>query len=152
MQLNNSLNVKENSAFKPNPRENVRYKVKSEKNTTNPNFYIMKHTRTTDVEARRAPSMRIHLDTTYFRTHIINAAKSNLKNNNIFKSYFRGLYFQIEDANVGSMMSLDFTKGSITIYYKEDLIVTKTTNGVTTNVGNDRPLKRIYIGNVWHFG
>lgn len=145
MQLNNSLNVKENSAFKPNPRENVRYKVKSEKNTTNPNFYIMEHTRTTDVEARRAPSMRIHLDTAYFRTHIINAAKSNLKNNNIFKSYFRGLYFQIEDANVGSMMSLDFTKGSITIYYKEDLIVTKTTNGVTTNVGNDRPLKEFTL-------
>jgi hypothetical protein len=70
---------------------------------------------------------------------------SNLINNNIFKSYFGSLYFQVEDANQGSLMSLDFTKGSITIYYKEDLIVTKTVNNVTTNIGNDRPMKEFTL-------
>lgn len=143
--LNNSSNPKENVAFVPDAKEILRFKVKSEKNTTNPNFYVMEHTRTTDVEARRVPSMRLHLDKDYFMTNIIETAASNLANNNNFKRYFKGLYFQVQDANAGTMMNLDFSKGSIVIYYKEDLIVTKTTTvgGVTTtvNVGNDRPLK-----------
>ena len=145
IQLNNSSNTKENVAFKPSSQEYVKYKVKSEKNTTNPNYYIMEHTRTTDVEIRRAPAMRLHLDKDYFKTNIIQAGASNLINNNIFKSYFRGLYFQVENADEGTMMSLDFTKGSITIYYKEDLIVKKTENNVTTEIGNDRPLKEFTL-------
>lgn len=142
--LNNSSNATENTAFVPDVREYVRYKVKSTKNETNPNFYVMEHSRPKEkenIDKRLQPTMRLHLDKDYFKTHIIQAASSNLANNNIFKTYFKGLYFQVQDANEGSMMSLDFSKGGITIYYKEDLIVNKTVNGVSTPVGNDRPLK-----------
>ena len=38
--LNNSSNPKENVAFVPDAKEILRFKVKSEKNTTNPNFYL----------------------------------------------------------------------------------------------------------------
>ncbi|MCL9803928.1 DUF4270 domain-containing protein [Flavobacterium amniphilum] len=142
--LNNSTEAKENTAFVPDAREVVKYKVKSTKDETNPNFYVMQHTRPKEkenVEKRLQPSMRLHLDKDYFKTHIIQAASSKLANNNIFKTYFKGLYFQVQDADQGTMMSLDFSKGNVVIYYKEDLIVNKTVNGVSTPVGNDRPMK-----------
>ena len=141
IQLNNSANLSQNENFVPDSRQQKRFKIKSEKNTTNPNFYIMEHTRLEEIDKRAAPAMRLSLDKDYFKNFIMEAPASKLINNNIFKSYFGSLYFQVEDADQGSLMSLDFAKGSITIYYKEDLIVTKTVNNVTTNIGNDRPLK-----------
>lgn len=146
IQLNNRAGFpQEHSAFVPDSRQQKRFKIKSEKNTTNPNFYIMEHTRTEEIDQRIEPAMRLRLDSDYFKNLIMQTSASNLINNNIFKSYFGSLYFQVEDANQGSLMSLDFTKGSITIYYKEDLIVTKTVNNVTTNIGNDRPMKEFTL-------
>ncbi|MCL9809604.1 DUF4270 domain-containing protein [Flavobacterium luminosum] len=135
----------QNSAFKPSNREYVNYKVKSTKEETGTNYFTMKHERTTEVESRGVPAMRINLNKDYFKQHIIEANPSNLANNNIFKSYFKGLYFQVEDANEGSMMSLDFSKGNITIYYTEDEIVTETKNNTTTAIGNNRPLKEFVL-------
>lgn len=142
IKLNNRAgHPEENTAFVPDSRQQKRFKIKSEKNTTNPNYYVMEHTRLEEIDKRIAPAMRLHLDKDFFEDYIMEAPASKLINNNIFKSYFGSLYFQVEDADQGSLMSLDFAKGSITIYYKEDLIVTKTVNNVTTDIGNDRPLK-----------
>lgn len=141
--LNNSSDESENIAFKPSAREYVKYKVKSTKSASSP--YVMEHTMMPkvkeNVEDRRPPMMRLHLDKDYFKTHIIQAGASNLESNNAFKTYFRGLYFQVADAEVGTMMSLDFSKGNVVIYYKEDSIV-KENNVV---IGNDRPMKEFVM-------
>lgn len=114
--LNNDANVKENTAFVPSNKEYVKFKVDA-------SFNMLPKT-AANVETRSSPRMRLHLDKTYFENNIIKAPADKLVNNNIFKSYFKGLYFKVQDAGLGSMMSLDFSKGDVTIYYKQDVTVT----------------------------
>ena len=82
--------------------------------------------------ARSVPAMRLKLDNSYFATKILNAPASKLATNDVFKDYFRGLYFKIEtvSGSAGSMAMMNFKSGKITISYTEDLV----TNGVTTRV------------------
>jgi hypothetical protein len=82
--------------------------------------------------ARSVPAMRLKLDNSYFATKILNAPASKLVTNDVFKDYFRGLYFKIEtvSGSEGSMAMMNFKSGKITISYTEDLV----TNGVTTRV------------------
>ncbi|EKT4551700.1 DUF4270 domain-containing protein [Flavobacterium psychrophilum] len=109
--LNTSTNVKENTAFVPDTREYKKYKV-------------VNNSVTTDVESHNSPRMRLHLDTDYFKENIIKASAANLDNNNAFSSYFKGLYFQVSESVIGkgTSMALDFAKGDVTIYYKQDVI------------------------------
>jgi hypothetical protein len=82
--------------------------------------------------ARSVPAMRLKLDNSYFATKILKAPASKLATNDVFKDYFRGLYFKIEtvSGSAGSMAMMNFKSGKITISYTEDLV----TNGVTTRV------------------
>jgi hypothetical protein len=74
-----------------------------------------------EVETRFAPSMRLHLNKSVFTNLILNAPTGQLANNQVFKNYFRGLYFKTESiGNAGSMAMLNFKGGKITIYYNED--------------------------------
>jgi hypothetical protein len=59
----------------------------------------------------------------------LNAPSGQLANNALFKNYFRGLYFKVENGSPGNMAMINFKGGTITIYYKEDL---KTTNATVT--------------------
>jgi len=74
---------------------------------------------------RTAPGMRLALNNAYFKTVIIDAITSGsgkLATNDVFKDYFRGLYFKVEKSgsNTSNMALMDFSKGTITIKYKED--------------------------------
>lgn len=74
---------------------------------------------------RTAPGMRLALNNAYFKTAIIDAITSGsgkLATNDVFKDYFRGLYFKVEKSgsNTSNMALMDFSKGTITIKYKED--------------------------------
>ena len=82
--------------------------------------------------ARSVPAMRLKLDNSYFTTKILRAPAAKLASNDVFKDYFRGLYFKIEtvSGSEGSMAMMNFKAGKITINYTEDLV----TNGVTTRV------------------
>ena len=78
---------------------------------------------------RTAPAMRLKLDDVFFKTKIIEAQSGKLSTNEAFKEYFRGLYFKVEKANgsEGSLAMMDFSKGVITITYKEDISTTDPT-------------------------
>ncbi|PRZ26130.1 DUF4270 domain-containing protein [Flavobacterium granuli] len=79
---------------------------------------------------RTAPGMRLNLNANFFKTKIIDAATSGkLATNEVFKDYFRGLYFKVEKSgsNAGALAMLDFKKGKITIKYKEDTSDTDAT-------------------------
>jgi hypothetical protein len=83
-----------------------------------------------DVITRVAPGMRLDLNMSYFKTKIIDASASGkLATNDIFKDYFRGLYFKVEKSgsSASNMASLDFKKGKITIKYKENTSDTDAT-------------------------
>ncbi len=113
---NKSKKTKENTGFEFSEKEYVKFKVNE------------KFESTKEVETRSSPRMRLHLDSIYFKTAIIDAPADKLDNNNAFKEYFRGLYFQVESNTTGRMASIDFTKGDVTIYYKQD----KTNNDTST--------------------
>jgi hypothetical protein len=73
----------------------------------------------TNIEERLTPRIRIHLNKDFFENKILKAPAGKLVNNSVFKEYFRGLYFQVQDADTGTLMQLKFTEGDITLHYKE---------------------------------
>jgi hypothetical protein len=94
-----------------------------------------------------APSMRLKLNKTFFENKILKAPSGKLINNEVFIKYFKGLYFKVEkiEGNEGQLAMLDFSKGTITINYKEDKIT--TTNGVTTRTRVDKSIVLNLSGN-----
>ena len=105
-------------------------------------FDPAQHSITTKDEANKetttytAPSMRLKLDSDFFKTKIIQAPSGKLASNDVFKEYFRGLYFKVEQSgsDKGSLAMINFAKGTITIKYKEDL---------STTVGTQVTLSRV---------
>jgi hypothetical protein len=70
------------------------------------------------------PEMRLELNKNYFKSRILEAVSTGkLASNDVFKNYFRGLYFKMEKSgsSAGNLAMLDFNEGKITISYKEDL-------------------------------
>lgn len=80
------------------------------------------------------PAMRLNLNKTFFKNKILKATSSKLATNDVFKEYFRGLYFKVEKVggSDGALNIIDFSKGTITINYKEDKFTTTTKDGVTS--------------------
>lgn len=79
-----------------------------------------------DVKTPSVPAMRLKLNTEFFKTKIINAPAGKLAGNDVFKEYFRGLYFKVEsvDGSAGSLAMLNFAAGKITIKYKAKTAIT----------------------------
>jgi hypothetical protein len=65
-----------------------------------------------DVITRVAPGMRLDLNASYFKTKIIEASALGVIGNDVFKEYFRGLYFKVEKSgsSPSAMALLDFKK------------------------------------------
>lgn len=72
-----------------------------------------------NVEARLTPRMRVHLNKNFFQDKIINAPQGKLVNQSIFKEYFRGVYFQVQGNEDGTLVQYKFGDGDITLYYTE---------------------------------
>ncbi len=99
------------NSFKPSPQEVVYFQEQEDSETN-------------EIDTVRvAPRLRVNLPVDYFQENILDKQGSpELFNNNNFKNFFRGLYFQAEPVNDdGSMMLLDFdsadTDAGITLYY-----------------------------------
>jgi hypothetical protein len=68
------------------------------------------------------PGMQLNLNIAFFQNKIIKAPSGSLATNEVFKNYFRGIFFKIEDiGNKGNMAMLDFSKGKISILYTEKI-------------------------------
>jgi hypothetical protein len=79
------------------------------------------------------PALKLNLNKEYFENKIVSdVGKANMVNNNVFKNYFRGLYFKIEKipGENGALALMDFTKGKVTITYTEAGVV----SGETTRI------------------
>ncbi|MBC7607719.1 MAG: DUF4270 domain-containing protein [Burkholderiales bacterium] len=82
----------------------------------------------TETTTRNA-GMKLNLSTVFFKTKILEAQAGKLLNNNVFKDYFRGLYFSVAQipGEEGNLAMINFQGGKITINYKEDLSLTDAT-------------------------
>jgi hypothetical protein len=70
---------------------------------------------------RKAPGIFLNLDKTTFQQQILEAPAGSLVNSNVFKNYFRGLYFKAEQIGNESIMGVPkFGDGTITIIYRDD--------------------------------
>ncbi|MEK8179206.1 DUF4270 domain-containing protein [Flavobacterium buctense] len=97
------------------------------------------------VPTRSVPSMRLHLNKTVFTNLLLNAPSGQLTNNAVFRNYFRGLYFKVENGNPGQMAMLNFQGGKITVHYNEDK--KKTVEGVVTYEREFKTLTMSMTGN-----
>jgi hypothetical protein len=72
-------------------------------------------------DVRIGPAIRLNLNVAFFQNKIINADPAKLLNNNVFKEYFRGLYFQVENsgADDGNLAMLNIKGGKITVKYNQ---------------------------------
>lgn len=106
------------------------------------------------VKERLAPGLWLNLNKDYFNERILKASAENLTNDNTFKAYFRGLYFQSESiaAQQGALALLDFSKGYIKITYKMDTTPDDDNNPATqTAVRLKRSLTLKLGGNTVNF-
>lgn len=111
--------------------------IKNADGHENSSFYFDKREHKTDLfeddgsvsadSPRSVPSMRLHLNKTIFDNLILHAPSGQLANSAVFKNYFRGIYFKVEDGNPGNMAMINFKGGKITLYYNEDKKDTSTT-------------------------
>ncbi|MCB0443960.1 MAG: DUF4270 domain-containing protein, partial [Flavobacterium sp.] len=110
--LNNGTDVSENDQFFFNPAEiSVTTVDDDEEETT----------------TKSVPGMYLKLNKDFFQKKIIEGYDQNkLVNNNVFKEYFRGLYFKVEASDVepngSSLAMINFSGGKITIKYEQGAV------------------------------
>jgi len=112
--LNNSTNTAENDQFFFSSKPIIE---KTAATTTTP-----ESSKTID------PEMRLHLNKDFFKAKIFDAPASKLAAPDVFKNYFKGLYFNVEKSgtSAGRMAMMNFTKGTITVFYKAKTTATDT--------------------------
>jgi len=70
-------------------------------------------------EELAAPGLRVKLPISFFQERIIDMEGSTeLMNNNNFKEYFRGLYFEVDDQNTdGNLFLFDIAQANVNLFY-----------------------------------
>lgn len=127
MQLNDAASPSENTAFLPTNKE---YIIKGRNNL----LEFEPAASAAAVQARLSPRISLHLNKAFFQSKITNligetlaTTATQLTSNVEFKKYFRGLYFQVANAQDGSLMKLNFGAGEITLHWHEYTGVDATT-------------------------
>ena len=109
-------------SFTPEKNDTVLYVnrrfLDSDPNTTDDTDTIKK--------ADLAPTIKIPLDTTFFRNKFIDQQDSGVFDSfNNFIEYFRGIIIKADDTD-GSLMTLAMTDATITIYYTNTILTDET--------------------------
>jgi hypothetical protein len=108
--LNNSTNTAQNTEFFFDPAEHVNITQVDGK----------------DVTTRTAPGMQLNLRNDFFQEKLfgaLGAPAGSLATNEIFKNYFRGLFFNVEavSGSAGNLAMINFKQGKITVNYTETI-------------------------------
>lgn len=123
--LNDGANAAENTAFQFKDDEIIIYKTNSTGAWLDSDGAVTTDLTKRVVKERIAPGMWINLNKTFFKDRILNASDADLVNNNVFKEYLKGLYFQVNDnGNSNVMAMLDFSKAYINIQYHSKAVLT----------------------------
>lgn len=95
------------------------------------------------VKERKVPGIWLDLNKTFFEQKLFGSlASGKLYSNAVFKDYFRGLLFEVEEitTGVGSLATLDFSKAEIKVLYKSENTIANldgTTSTTTTRKSLD---------------
>lgn len=122
--LNNSSNILQNNEFYFSKKELYIYKTNGAGLYLDSNGNVLSNQNDVSlrvIKERKTPGIWLDLKNSFFQQKIIDAtATGNLFNNNIFKNYFRGLLFEVEEINPGqgALAILDFSKAELKILYK----------------------------------
>lgn len=122
--LNNSSNISQNNEFYFSKKELYIYKTNGAGLYLDSNGNVLSNQNDVSlrvIKERKTPGIWLDLKNSFFQQKIIDAtATGNLFNNNIFKNYFRGLLFEVEEINPGqgALAILDFSKAELKILYK----------------------------------
>lgn len=111
--LNDAADQSENDGFFFNSKEITERTPKTET--------------TAEIIKRIKPEMRLHLNKDFFKTKIFGATANQLAADDVFKNYFKGLYFKVEKSPStpnSTMAMLDFKSGKINIFYKAKTAIT----------------------------
>lgn len=114
--------------FKPNKNDTVIYI---------PRRYLDNDPSTVEYDTIKkenlAPSIKIPLDTTYFRNKFVNQQNSEFfSDGELFKTYFRGLIIEATGEK-GAMMNLPMGNAGITVYFTNTVLTDET----DTDLNND---------------
>jgi hypothetical protein len=118
MPLNSSSDLSENLEFVFSNQEHIIYKTNGDGQYVDNQGNVVPEAERI-VKERFAPGMWINLDKDFFFNKVLSGNSSSLVNQNNFKEFFKGLYFQVEQnsGQPGAMAQLDFSKGFINIQY-----------------------------------
>ncbi len=122
--INNSSDVAQNNEFYFSKKELYIYKTNGSGLYVNSSGEVLSDQNDVTlrvIKERKTPGIWLDLKNSFFQQKIIDAtASGNLFNNNIFKNYFRGLLFEVEEisAGQGALAILDFSKAELKILYK----------------------------------
>ena len=150
--LNNSTDAAQNSEFFFNNKEIKIYKTNGQGLYVDSQGVVLSNQ--TDislrvVQERRAPGMWLDLKNSFFQQKILDATTSgNLFSNNVFKNYFRGLLFEVEEisAGQGALALLDFANAELRILYKASSQEPTVENPNPTRTRRDFDLKMGFNG------
>ena len=134
-----------------NKIEIIKYKTDEDGNFIDSNGVIVTDLTKRVVKDRKKPGMWLSLDKDFFKTKVLMAAPNKLTSNTIFKEYFRGLYFKMEQnpGEEGLLAMMDFSKGKIVIQYHSD--VTTVVGGVSTIKNSKKEYSLNLKGNTINF-
>lgn len=151
--LNTSSNIAQNDEFYFSKKELYIYKTDGAGLYIDANGEVLSNQNDVSlrvIKERKTPGIWLDLKNTFFQQKILDATSSgNLFNNNIFKNYFRGLLFEVEEItpNQGALAILDFSKAEFKIIYKSSVEPTvENPNPIRTR--NEFSLKMGYNSSV----
>lgn len=143
--LNNSSNVAQNDEFFFDKKEIIIYKTNGAGLYVGSDGQVLANQNDLTlrvVKERKAPGIWLDLKNSFFQQKILDATTSgNLFNNDLFKNYFRGLLFEVEEINPGqgALAMIDFSKAELKILYKSSVEPT------TENPNPDRTRKEFSL-------
>jgi len=126
--LNNGDAI-ENENFKFSPAEIVRQ--------------FRRPDNTLKIIERLAPGIFLNLDKAVIKQKIFDTDAANRLNNNVFKNYFRGLYFKVEQKTDAVMAMAKFQEGKVTVKYTDWPITTDEDGTVVADKTKEKIVKTL---------
>jgi len=104
------------------------------------------------VVERKAPGIFLYLNKDEFQSMLFGTgATGKLVNNNVFKEYFRGLFFKVTQTGQSVMVVPRFDQGTITIKYRDHIACTTCPGGVHSEDKEAKTMTLNLKGNTINF-
>ena len=138
--LNNSSDLSQNEEFFVSNEEIVIYETDGNGNYVDADGVVVGQNDRV-VKERKDPGIWLDLNKSFFEQKLFGtSASGKLYSNTVFKDFFRGLLFEVEEITpgVGTLATLDFSKAELKVLYKSENTITNTdgSTGTTTTSKN----------------